>query len=39
VLREDGLPPLPSGQSLDKTGEKWEVYQYKIEEEQSYGDG
>ena len=39
VLKEDGMPPLPSGQSLAKTGENWEVYQYKIEEVQSYGDG
>jgi hypothetical protein len=39
VLREDGLPPLPSGQSLAKTGENWEVYRYEMEEEQSYGDG
>ncbi|OIW23448.1 NADH-ubiquinone oxidoreductase [Coniochaeta ligniaria NRRL 30616] len=39
VLREDGLPPLPSGQSLAQTGDKWEVYRYEIEEVQSYGDG
>ncbi|KAK4032474.1 NADH-ubiquinone oxidoreductase [Parachaetomium inaequale] len=29
-----GLPPLPSGQSL--AGEKWEVYSYNLETEQSY---
>ncbi|KAB5525637.1 NADH-ubiquinone oxidoreductase 21.3 kDa subunit [Coniochaeta sp. 2T2.1] len=39
VLKEDGMPPLPSGQSLAKAGENWEVYQYKIEEVQSYGEG
>lgn len=39
VLREDGMPPLPSGQSLSVDRTKWEVYQYKIEEEQSYGPG
>jgi hypothetical protein len=39
VLREDGLPPLPSGHSLAESGEKWGVYQYEIEEVQSYGDG
>ena len=39
VLGKDGMPPLPSGHSLAQTGEKWEVYQYKMEPEQSYGDG
>ncbi|KAH8911658.1 21 kDa subunit of NADH dehydrogenase [Coniochaeta sp. PMI_546] len=39
VLKENGLPPLPSGQSLAQSGDNWEVYQYKIEEVQSYGDG
>lgn len=29
-----GMPPLPSGQSL--AGEKWEVYKYDLDTEQSY---
>lgn len=33
----DGLPPLPSGQSLRADG-KWDVYKYKLSET-SYGDG
>lgn len=35
-LLVDGLPPLPSGQSL-KTGQ-WEVHHWKLNEDQSYGD-
>ncbi|KAG6034666.1 hypothetical protein E4U40_003564 [Claviceps sp. LM458 group G5] len=30
----NGLPPLPSGQSL--VGGKWDVYEYKMTEERSY---
>ncbi|KAK4162631.1 NADH-ubiquinone oxidoreductase [Cladorrhinum sp. PSN259] len=30
-----GLPPLPSGQSLDATG-KWDVHKWKLDQEQSY---
>ncbi|KAI0009850.1 21 kDa subunit of NADH dehydrogenase [Xylariaceae sp. FL0662B] len=33
----DGLPPLPSGQSLRDDG-KWEVYKYSLAEENSYPD-
>ncbi|KAL2146219.1 hypothetical protein VTI28DRAFT_4798 [Corynascus sepedonium] len=32
-----GLPPLPSGQSLQ--GDKWDVYKYSLDTEQSYGEG
>ncbi|KAL2192068.1 21 kDa subunit of NADH dehydrogenase [Thermothelomyces heterothallicus CBS 203.75] len=31
-----GLPPLPSGQSLQ--GGKWDVHKYSLDSEQSYGD-
>jgi hypothetical protein len=37
VLREDGMPPVPSGHSL--AGAKWDVYKYQVDGEQSYGDG
>lgn len=33
----NGMPPLPSGQSL-KNGE-WAVHKYGLTEEQSYGEG
>lgn len=33
----DGLPPLPSGQSL-KTG-AWDVYKYEVQEENAYPEG
>ncbi|KAL7623292.1 hypothetical protein AAE478_006973 [Parahypoxylon ruwenzoriense] len=32
----DGLPPLPSGQSLRRDDGKWEVYKYDLAEENSY---
>jgi hypothetical protein len=35
VLDQNGLPPLPSGQSLDNSG-NWEVKKYSLEGEQSY---
>lgn len=35
VFDGNGLPPLPSGQSL---GQKWEVYKYSMDAEQSYPD-
>ncbi|KAL7949465.1 hypothetical protein V8C42DRAFT_310954 [Trichoderma barbatum] len=33
----DGLPPLPSGQSLTAGG--WDVHKYEVNEEQTYGAG
>lgn len=36
VLGENGLPPLPSGESLSSG--KWDVHRYEIDEEQSYPD-
>jgi hypothetical protein len=34
----DGLPPLPSGQ-MQKAGGEWDVYPYKLTEENAYPDG
>ncbi|KAI5860167.1 21 kDa subunit of NADH dehydrogenase [Durotheca rogersii] len=36
-LFRDGLPPLPSGQSLRAADGKWEVYKYDLAED-SYGE-
>jgi hypothetical protein len=36
VLAENGLPPLPSGQSLESG--KWDVHKYHLEVEQSYSE-
>ncbi|KAF6817992.1 NADH-ubiquinone oxidoreductase 21.3 kDa subunit [Colletotrichum sojae] len=36
-LFTNGLPPTPSGQDL-KSG-SWDVHKYKVNEEQSYGEG
>ncbi|KAL7795987.1 hypothetical protein V8C37DRAFT_372745 [Trichoderma ceciliae] len=33
----NGLPPLPSGQSLSSGA--WDVYKYELNEEQTYGSG
>ncbi|KAF9880768.1 nadh-ubiquinone oxidoreductase kda subunit [Colletotrichum karsti] len=37
TLFTNGLPPTPSGHDL-KSG-KWDVHKYKVNEDQSYGDG
>ncbi|KAL0942802.1 NADH-ubiquinone oxidoreductase 21.3 kDa subunit [Colletotrichum truncatum] len=37
TLFTNGLPPTPSGHDL-KSG-KWDVHKYKVNEEQSYGEG
>lgn len=34
----NGMPPLPSGQSLNAQG-KWDVHKYELAKEESYGDG
>jgi hypothetical protein len=36
VLGENGLPPLPSGQSLEAG--KWDVHRYDLDVEQSYSE-
>lgn len=36
LLNENGLPPLPSGQSLEQG--KWDVHRYNMDSEQSYPD-
>ncbi|XDG04260.1 hypothetical protein ABKA04_003875 [Annulohypoxylon sp. FPYF3050] len=38
TLLVNGLPPLPSGQSLGEGG-KWQTYKYELTEENSYPDG
>lgn len=35
TLGKDGLPPLPSGQSMKKGS--WDVHPYELTEDQSYG--
>ncbi|KAI3553525.1 AhpC/TSA family protein [Colletotrichum abscissum] len=37
ALFTNGLPPTPSGENL-KSG-KWDVHKYKVNEEQTYGEG
>ncbi|KAI0885565.1 21 kDa subunit of NADH dehydrogenase [Annulohypoxylon maeteangense] len=38
TLLVNGLPPLPSGQSLGKEG-AWQTYKYELTEENSYPEG
>ena len=39
VLQETGgLPPLPSGERLDKGSGKWDVHKYQLAEEPSYSE-
>ncbi|KAI2473182.1 21 kDa subunit of NADH dehydrogenase [Annulohypoxylon bovei var. microspora] len=38
TLLVDGLPPLPSGQSLRQDG-TWQTYKYELTEENSYPEG
>ncbi|KAK0652986.1 hypothetical protein B0T16DRAFT_455301 [Cercophora newfieldiana] len=37
LAQTEGLPPLPSGESLESG--KWDVHKYALDQEQTYGDG